>query len=104
MTLLEKMSWNLKEERLSFKIEFLLEFQKLLQLIEGIVEKMRIASGYVHLWYAADTSSNDAAWLTTRIDILEAEASNRPLFFDLWFKKKIIPNDAFRLINSYNSL
>ena len=65
------------------------EFQKLLYLIEDSIEKMSIASGYAHLRYAADTSSNDAASLVTRIDMLEAEVSNRLLFFDLWFKKKI---------------
>jgi oligoendopeptidase F len=64
------------------------EFQKLLYLIEDSIES--IASRYAHVRYA---SSNDAASLVTRIDMLEAEVSNRLLFFDLRFKKKINPND-----------
>lgn len=67
------------------------EFQKLLYLIEDSIES--IASRYAHVRYAADGSSNDAASLVTRIDMLEAEVSNRLLFFDLRFKKKINPND-----------
>lgn len=76
------------------------DFNNLLHLIENIVEKISIASGYAQLRYAADTSSNEAASLVTRIDVLEAELTNRMLFFDIWFKKKINQNDVTRLIDS----
>ena len=53
------------------------------------------ASGYAHLGYSADTSSNEAASLVTRMDGLEAELS-----IYIWFKKKINQDDASRLIDS----
>jgi oligoendopeptidase F len=78
----------------------LFDFQNLLHLIENIIEKISIASGYAHLRYAADTSSNEAASLVTRMDMLEAELTNRMLFFDIWFKKKINEDAARRLMDS----
>jgi oligoendopeptidase F len=76
------------------------DFKNLLHFIENVVEKISIASGYARLKYAADTSSNEAASLVTRMDVLEAELTNRMLFFDIWFKKKINQDDACRLIDS----
>jgi oligoendopeptidase F len=76
------------------------DFEDLLHMIEDITEKVSIASGYAHLRYAADTSSNEAASLVTRMDMLEAETANRILFFDIWFKKKVNERDADRLIQS----
>jgi oligoendopeptidase F len=68
------------------------QFKEFLErLLEDSSES--IASRYAHVRYAADSSSNDAASPVTRIDMLEAEVSNRLLFFDLRFKKKINPND-----------
>jgi oligoendopeptidase F len=78
----------------------LFDFQNLLHLIENIIEKISIASAYAHLRYAADTSSNEAASLVTRMDMLEAELTNRMLFFDIWFKKKINEDAARRLMDS----
>jgi oligoendopeptidase F len=75
-------------------------FKNLLHFIENVLEKISIASGYAQLRYAADTSSNEAASLVTRMDVLEAELTNRMLFFDIWFKKKINQDDACRLIDS----
>lgn len=76
------------------------DFKNLLHFIENVFEKISIASGYAQLRYAADTSSNEAASLVTRMDVLEAELTNRMLFFDIWFKKKINQDDACRLIDS----
>jgi oligoendopeptidase F len=54
-------------------------------------------SGYAHLRYYADTSSNEASALVARMERMAAEAGNRLLFFDLWFKKGLDEQNAARL-------
>jgi oligoendopeptidase F len=76
------------------------QFQKLMNLVEGINEQISIVVGYAHLKYAADTSSNEAAAMLTKMEMLSAEISNRLLFFDIWFKKQLDDRNADRLINS----
>lgn len=76
------------------------QFQKLMNLVEGINEQTSIVVGYAHLKYAADTSSNEAAAILTKMEMLSADISNRLLFFDIWFKKQLDDRNADRLINS----
>jgi oligoendopeptidase F len=76
------------------------QFQNLIKLVEGIDEQISIVVGYAHLKYAADTSSNEAAALLTKMEMLSADISNRLLFFDIWFKKQLDDRNADRLINS----
>lgn len=76
------------------------QFQKLMNLVEGINEQISIVVGYAHLKYAADTSSNEAAAMLTKMEMLSADISNRLLFFDIWFKKQLDDRNADRLINS----
>jgi oligoendopeptidase F len=76
------------------------EFENLIHMLEGISEKVSIASGYAHLRYYADTSSNEASALVTRMEKLASDIGNRTLFFDLWFKKQIDDENASRLINA----
>jgi oligoendopeptidase F len=76
------------------------EFENLIHMLEGISEKVSIASGYAHLRYYADTSSNEASALVTRMEKLASDIGNRMLFFDLWFKKQIDDENASRLINA----
>ena len=76
------------------------QFQKLMSLMEVINEQISIAVGYAHLKYASDTSSNEAAALLTKMEMLSADLSNRLLFFDIWFKKQLDDGNASRLINS----
>jgi oligoendopeptidase F len=94
---------ELKRNDLSPKISAT-EFENLLHLIEDILEKVNIASGYASLTYSADTSSNEAASLVTKMEIMRANITNRLLFFDLWFKKDIDEENAQRLINSMPSV
>ncbi|MGC1930969.1 MAG: M3 family oligoendopeptidase [Candidatus Nitrosopolaris sp.] len=77
-----------------------LEFESFLHSIEEISEKVNIASGYAHLNYAADTSSNERAALVTKMGMFGSTIANRLLFFDLWFKKEIDEENAQRLIES----
>jgi oligoendopeptidase F len=76
------------------------EFEAMLHELEDIYEKISIAAGYAHLRYYADTSSNEASALVTRMDKMGAEAGNRLLFFDLWFKKGLDDQNASRLIEA----
>lgn len=76
------------------------EFEEMLHVIEDIYEKLGIATSYSHLRYYANTASNEASALATRLDKTAASISNRLLFFDLWFKKGLDDANADRLINS----
>src|SRR4029453_17468125 len=49
------------------------QFQKLMNLVEGINEQISIVVGYAHLKYAADTSSNEAAAMLTKMEMLSAD-------------------------------
>ena len=76
------------------------DFENLLHLIEDVSEKVSIANGYAYLRYSADTSSNEAASLVTKMEIMRSNISNRLLFVDLWFKKDLNEENAKRLIDS----
>lgn len=76
------------------------DFQNIFYLIEDISERISIAAGYAHLKYSEDTSSNDAASLLTKMDLLSSDIANRLLFFDLWFRKELDEKNAHRLIES----
>jgi oligoendopeptidase F len=74
------------------------EFEGMIRELEGVSEQMSVASGFAHLRYAANTASNEASALVTRMDKISAGAANRLLFFDLWFKKQVDDANASRLI------
>jgi oligoendopeptidase F len=76
------------------------DFQSIFYAIEEISEKVSIVDGYAHLRYSANTSSNEAASLLTRMDLMAADIANRLLFFDLWFRKELDEKNAQRLIES----
>jgi oligoendopeptidase F len=80
------------------------DFENFIHLIEDISEKVNIANGYAHLRYSADTSSNEAASLVTKMEIMRSNITNRLMFFDLWFKKDIDEENAQRLIDSIPSV
>jgi oligoendopeptidase F len=73
-------------------------FLEILEELENISEELSIISGYAHLKYAENTSSNEAASLMTKMNMYATEISNRLLFFDLWFKKELDDTNANRLI------
>lgn len=78
----------------------IMDFENMIHLIEEIDEKVSIALGYAHLLHYANTSSNEAAALVTKMEKMASDAANRMLFFDLWFKKEISEEKAQQLINS----
>jgi oligoendopeptidase F len=74
------------------------DFTKLIKDSEEIAESLSYVTGYAHLKYAENTSSNDAGALVTKVNIFATEISNKLLFFDLWFKKVLDEENADRLI------
>ena len=79
-------------------------FLKLLHSLEELTEKISILGGYSSLAYAADTQSDEATSLMTRMTMLGASISNQILFFDLWWKRGINEKNAQRLIKDSGEL
>jgi len=79
-------------------------FSMLLNSLEEIVEKLSIVGEYASLSYSADTQSDEATSLLTRMTKLSSEIENRMLFFDQWWKKQIDQKNATRLISSSGQL
>ena len=76
------------------------DFVRLIQDSESIAEDLSILTGYAHLKYAENTASNSSAALVTKVSNFATEASNKLLFFDLWFKKVLDEDNAKRLIQN----
>ena len=80
------------------------KFQSILKEVEGISEKMSKIGGYASLSYAADTQSDEATSLMTRMSKLGSEISNKILFFDLWWKTQVDEKNAKRLMKDSGEL
>ena len=80
------------------------EFQNMLHELEEMSEKISTVTGYAHLSYAADTQSDEATSLVTKMTKLASDIENRTLFFDLWWKKKIDEKNAARLVKNTGHL
>ena len=79
-------------------------FLKILHSLEELAKKISILGGYSSLAYAADTQSDEATSLMTRMTKLGANISNQILFFDLWWKREIDEKNAQRLIKHSGEL
>lgn len=80
------------------------KFRLTLREAEEISEKMSKIGGYASLAYAADTQSDEASSLMTRISKLGSEISNEILFFDLWWQTQIDEKNAKRLMKNAGDL
>jgi len=78
-------------------------FQEILAIVERIGYRMNQLNGYAVLWYSELTSDQDALAFGQRVDKALADAQNRTLFFDLWWKKLDAKN-ADRLMQSSGDL
>ncbi len=74
------------------------QFMGILHQVEKISENMSKIGGYASLSYSADTQSDEATSLMTRMSKLGSEISNKILFFDLWWKTQIDDKNAKRLM------
>lgn len=80
------------------------KFLSILREVEQISEKMSKIGGYASLSYSADTQSDEATSLMTRMSKLSSEISNKILFFDLWWKTQVDEKNARRLIKDAGEL
>ncbi|HEX7184461.1 MAG TPA: M3 family oligoendopeptidase [Thermoanaerobaculia bacterium] len=62
------------------------EFLAIVRQYEELVEEMNTLAGYASLWFYADTSSQEALTFRNRVRQATTPASNRTLFFTLWWR------------------
>lgn len=79
-------------------------FMKIISDKEKLIKEISVIGGYASLSYAADTQSDYATSLLTRISKLGADMSNQVLFFDLWWKQTMDEKNAQRLISGSGEL
>ncbi|MGI0082854.1 MAG: M3 family oligoendopeptidase [Nitrosopumilaceae archaeon] len=79
-------------------------FLNIIHSLEDISEKFSAVGGYASLLYSADTQSDEATSLLTRMTKMGSNIENRTLFFDQWWKKKLDQKNATRLIKSSGQL
>ena len=80
------------------------KFMAILHDLEDISEKMSKLGGYASLAYSADTQSDEATSLMTKMSKLGSDISNKILFFDLWWKTQIDEKNAKRLMEKSGEL
>lgn len=80
------------------------KFCRILKELEEISKEVSIVGGYASLVYSANTQSDEATTLLTRITKWCSEIENRTLFFDQWWKKQIDQKNAKRLMKSAGQL
>ncbi len=80
------------------------EFLDILHKLEDINNDMNVVNGYTSLSYATNTQSDDAATLMLKINKFSSDISNKLLFFDLWWKKKINDKTVKRLLKCSGEL
>ncbi|MGI0070205.1 MAG: M3 family oligoendopeptidase, partial [Nitrosopumilaceae archaeon] len=80
------------------------KFLGILHTLEDISEKFSTISGYASLEYSADTQSDKATSLLTRMGKLGSEIENRTLFFDQWWKKQVDEKNSNRLMKNSGDL
>lgn len=74
------------------------EFNTWLNELEDIEVILNKLSAYGDLWFAEDTSSDEAKAYLAKVEQISAEVSNKIVFFDVWWKK-LDNNTAQRILN-----
>jgi oligoendopeptidase F len=75
------------------------EFLAILREYEALLNRIQVISGYASLWFYSDTGSQEALTFRNRVRQASTAASNRILFFSLWWRS--LPDDeAWRLLPS----
>ncbi|HSS51494.1 MAG TPA: M3 family oligoendopeptidase [Thermoanaerobaculia bacterium] len=73
------------------------EFLAILRQYEALINRIQVISGYASLWFYSDTGSQEALTFRNRVRQASTVASNRILFFTLWWRS--LPDDqAWRLL------
>src|SRR5215210_6382556 len=74
-------------------------FLDILREYEALYHRMQIISGYASLWFYSDTGSQEALTFRNRVQQATTTASNRKLFFTLWWRS-LSDEEAWRLLPS----
>jgi oligoendopeptidase F len=61
-------------------------FMEILLQYEDVTVKMNVLSGYASLWFYSDTGNQDALTFRSRVRQATTSASNRTIFFTLWWR------------------
>jgi oligoendopeptidase F len=80
------------------------DFFRIIKNIEEISEEASKLGGYASLLYSADTQSDEATSLLTKMTKLGSEIDNKTLFFDLWWKRQVDEKNASRLMQDAGNL
>ncbi|NIP61479.1 MAG: M3 family oligoendopeptidase [Nitrosopumilaceae archaeon] len=80
------------------------KFMEIVHDLEAISEQMSIIGSFASLSYSADTQSDKATSLLTKITQLSSVIANQTVFFDLWWKKGIDEKNAARLLQNSGDL
>ena len=80
------------------------DFGRFLRSLEDVSEEASVVTGYASLLYAADTQSDKATALLTRMKKLGADIANQTLFFELWWQKELDEKNAERLMRKAGEL
>ncbi len=75
------------------------DFLKIVRQLEAIYRLDVTLNGFAGLWFNEDTQNQQAQTLMARVDQLNAEMSNKILFFSLWWKD-LPGNQADRLMQA----
>src|SRR4051812_20352129 len=73
------------------------ELFALLRHYEDLTNPIHVISGYASLWFYSDTSSQEALTFRNRVRQASTAASNRSLFFSLWWRS-LSDDEAWRLL------
>jgi oligoendopeptidase F len=75
------------------------EFLAILRQYEALLNRIQVISGYASLWFYSDTGSQEALTFRNRVRQASTAASNRILFFTLWWRS-LSDDEAWRLLPS----
>ena len=75
------------------------DFMSIIKTKERIAESIFRLTGYAHLWFSENTSSQEAKSFMANAEQLATKFSNRIMFFSLWFKS-LDEKSAERIINN----
>jgi oligoendopeptidase F len=75
------------------------EFLAILRQYEALINRIQVISGYASLWFYSDTGSQEALTFRNRVRQASTAASNRILFFTLWWRS-LADEEAWRLLPS----
>ena len=76
------------------------EFMRLLDDYESICRIRAKLGSYAYMYFSQDTKSQDARTFKSRAEEIEADAANRTLFFELWWKSLDSEKTSVLLDNS----